>query len=351
MADSSLYGIPRPKHDPKAKISASTSLSFTAQLTSLLASTRPAKTSTSAAARPRPPRKAGGKDDIFTTHNKGAKKRALADISTTTEDGLSVGAKQDIGGVDEEVLKRSRRKMEEKAKIYAAMKRGEYVDLRAGKGGVNDEREGLVDFDRKWAEDEAAGREATSEESSESDEGEEVVEYVDEFGRQRMGTRSEADRARRRVMGAKVVEEELSELTARPAMPTNIIYGDTVQVGAFNPDEPIAAKMEELARKRDRSLTPPEDTHYDATKEVRTKGVGFYQFSGDKEARAKEMENLRKEREETERKAKEREDKKERRRKEIEEKRKAIREKRVARDADKFLAGLGAELGDGAKDE
>ena len=41
--------------------------------------------------------------------------------------------------------------------------------------------------------------------------------------------------------------------------------------------------------------------HYDASAEVRAKGAGFYQFSGDEEERRRQMEELKSAREETER--------------------------------------------------
>ena len=44
--------------------------------------------------------------------------------------------------MDEETLDRSRRRMEEKAKKYKAMKRGDF----------DEGDEGLVEWDRKWAE-------------------------------------------------------------------------------------------------------------------------------------------------------------------------------------------------------
>jgi hypothetical protein len=44
----------------------------------------------------------------------------------------------------------------------------------------------------------------------------------------------------------------------------------------------------------------PLNTHYDASREVRAKGAGFYQFSADEETRKKEMEELRQARNETE---------------------------------------------------
>lgn len=47
------------------------------------------------------------------------------------------------------------------------------------------------------------------------------------------------------------------------------------------------------------AASSPLDVHYDAAREVRAKGAGFYQFSGDEGARAREMEGLRRAREET----------------------------------------------------
>ena len=223
--------------------------------------------------------------------------------------------------------------MEEKARLYSAMKRGDYVPVNGDSS--KDERLALVDFDRKWAEDEAVGKDTNYDTSSgDSDDNrqdsdaevksEELVTFEDEFGRLRKGTKAEAlreERRRRRITLATQAHEDMS---ARPTRPSNIIYGDTVQSSAFNPDEPIAAQMDNLARKRDKSPTPPEEVHYDASKEVRSKGVGFYQFSGDKEGRKREMEELEREREETERKRREREEGREKRKREIEERKRLI---------------------------
>ena len=46
--------------------------------------------------------------------------------------------------------------------------------------------------------------------------------------------------------------------------------------------------------------TNPLNVYYDASKEVRAKGAGFYQFSADEETRKKQMEELKNVREETE---------------------------------------------------
>ncbi|KAI4130210.1 MAG: hypothetical protein LQ347_003468 [Umbilicaria vellea] len=328
---SSLYGVPRPKPNitsSSKEISSSSSRAFSSQLSSLLAQTSTSRSTTGRA------RLSKSKTDIFTAHNKNTRKRAAADIS---EDGISQAHQQDIGGVDTTTLHRSKRKMEEKARLYAAMKRGDYVPSR---GNGNRREEGsLVDFDRKWAEDEAAGRKPNYETSSDSagdSEEEELVDYEDEFGRQRQGTRAEAVREERRKKGIAQAADDADHVSARPAPPSQIIYGDTVQTAAFNPDEPIAAQMEEIARKRDRSMTPPDEVHYDANGEVRTKGVGFYSFSKDREGRAREMEALERERLQTEKGRKERQERKDKRKGEIEERRRLIQEKQ----AERFLETL-----------
>jgi hypothetical protein len=326
-SDRNLYGIRKPKNQTK-EISSSTSLAFSSTLSSLLTTNFSSRTTSG---RPRPTQ---AKSDIFTSHNKNTKKRAARDLEEDEDFRGRVG-RQDTGAVDENILHRSKRKMEEKAKIYARLKKGEDID------GDN-----LVDFDRKWAEKVAKGE--VEEESSdvESDDGRgEVAEFEDEYGRTMKGTRADAEKMERRKRNKVVGQEELDRMSARPAMPSKLIYGDTVQTLAFQPEAETAGKMEELAAKRDRSLTPPEMRHYDATAEIRSKGVGFYSFSKDEKMREKEMEALKKERVETERARREKEEKREARRNEIEERRRAIGEKRARKQADSFLDGLGADLG------
>jgi len=337
--DNSLYGIPRPKKHTK-DITTSGSLSFTSHLSSLI-STSSTPSQASAPARPRPKR-----DDIFTTHNKNSRKRALADLDPGDKADFTQKHSTSGDTLDDATWKRTKRRMEDKARLYAAMKRGDVEDA--------DERY-AVDFDRKWAEhtsnepnNPSGGSDNDSDDDSEEDEPEELVTYTDEFGRTRHGTRAQAARAERRrnmAAGGGGVADEPDRFTARPQAPANIIYGDTVQAGAFNPEEPVAAQMAELAAKRDREATPPPAVHFDASKEIRTKGTGFFQFSADEEARKKEMANLERERVETERKRAERERRKEERRREVEERRKAIGEKRGKVQADRFLDGLMGEIG------
>ena len=336
--NNSLYGISRPKKASKKEISSSTSLAFTSQLSSLLAS-KPGGERTSTG-RPRP---SHSKSDIFSAHNKNSKKRAAKDLEDDERE-LRSGKRQDSGIVDDALRHRSRRKMEEKARLYAAMKRGDYV-APGGDESKSLEESGLVDFDRKWAENENRGD--GNDLDTSSDEGDagtedEVVEYTDEFGRQRRGTKADVAREERRKRA--VAADEPDRFSARPTAPSNLIVGDTIQSAAFNPDGPVAARIEELARKRDRSLTPPEEVHYDAKSEIRTKGVGFYSFSKDSDERRKEMDELEGERAETEMVRKDKLERMEKRKREVEERRKAIREKRGQKEAEKFLDGLGGVI-------
>jgi hypothetical protein len=328
-----LYGIKQLSKTKAKDISSSTSLAFSSSLTSLISNS---SKSTASTARSRPNK---SKPDIFTAHNKNVKKRLAADSNEDGEQRHKTAA--DLGTVDTATIHRSKRRMEEKARLYAAMKRGDYVISANGR----DER-GLVDFDRKWAETEARGldeeNDGTSSESQDdtSADDQELVEYEDEFGRRRKGTKSEAAKEERRKRIQAIAIEEEEHLSARPTMPTSIIYGDTVQHNAFKPDEVIAERMADIAKKRDRSATPPPESHYDADAEVRTKGTGFYGFSKDAEGRRKEMEALERERVETERARKERDARKEIRRKELEERRRLIAEQRGKAQADKFLSDL-----------
>lgn len=234
--------------------------------------------------------------------------------------------------------------MEDKARLYASMKRGDYVP--PSHGGTNREESALVDFDRKWAEREEEGKyETESDDGGESDNddeaeggGAEIVEYEDEFGRLRRGTKNDAAREQRKQHAQAHASEELGLMKARPPRPSQLIVGDTIQAAAFNPD--AAPHMAALARKRDRSPTPPAEVHYDASSEVRSKGVGFYNFSKDGEGRKREMEALGRETEETERGKREREERRERRAREVEERRRVIAQKRGERLAERFLNGL-----------
>lgn len=328
--DPNLYGQ-RPKKKSRKDAALSSSLDFTAQLTSLMATGGSAGTTTAGRARP----SKEPKEDLFRTHT--ARKRE-AGAARSKDEKLIL---KDVAGTEDEAreLARARRNMENKARLYAAMKRGDYVPQE------NDASAPLIDFDRKWAENEQdkdlSDLSSSDDDDAADDHDDEIIEYEDEFGRLRHGTKAEKERMERRARRGLLGAEELDRMSARPSAPTNLIHGDAIQAMAFNPDDPD--KMDALARKRDRSATPPEMKHYDADNEIRTKGVGFYKFSRDEETRAKEMQSLEEERKRTEGQRQVREDQKAARRKEIEERRKAMQSRRAKKQADSFLDGLKEE--------
>ncbi|KAJ4311077.1 hypothetical protein N0V94_008129 [Neodidymelliopsis sp. IMI 364377] len=333
--DAHLYGAKNTSRSKRKEISSSSTVAFSSTLSNLIKASSSADGSKSTSAgRARPQ-----KEDIFKTHNKNVKKRALADLDDTNlatqKHRGRTGAEKDE---DAASWKRTQRRMEEKARLYAALKRGDVEDV--------DEKYG-VDFDQKWADAQASGAAASASESeSDASEDEELVEYVDEFGRTRKGTRADALREERRKNT--LAHDAPDRFTARPSMPEQIIYGDTVQTNAFNPDETIAQQMADLAAKRDKELTPPPELHFDGRAEARTRGTGFMYFDQDEEERRKQMANLEKERSETERVRRERKEVIDKRKEILREKKRLIQEKRSRGKAERFLDELGVELGIGA---
>ena len=69
-------------------------------------------------------------------------------------------------------------------------------------------------------------------------------------------------------------------------------------VNHFPVYEPSAARVAEI-EEGFLEENNPLNIHYDASKEVRAKGAGFYQFSADEETRQRQMEELKSAREET----------------------------------------------------
>lgn len=330
--DAHLYGAKNTARSKRKEISSSSTVAFSSTLSNLIKASSSADSSkplTAGRARPH-------KDDIFRTHNKNVKKRALADLDdtdlATQKHRGRTGAEKDE---DEASWKRTQRRMEEKARLYAALKRGDVEDI--------DDKYG-VDFDRKWADTQAAGATGNASSSSDGeDSADEEVEYIDEFGRTRKGTRADALREERRKRT--LANDAPDRFTARPSMPEQLIFGDTVQTNAFNPDETIAQQMADLAAKRDKELTPPPELHFDGRAEARTRGTGFMYFDQDEEERRKQMANLEKERAETERARRERKEAIDKRKEMIKEKKRAMAEKRSKGKAERFLDDLGVELG------
>ncbi|GFF76923.1 hypothetical protein IFM62136_09443 [Aspergillus lentulus] len=350
----SLYGLPRHSQKPSSQSTApsASTLAFTTQLSSLITK----GTESSARGRPRPSK--SSKSDIFAVHNKGAQKRAAADLrDAADDDDAETTVRQihkrtaDIGAVYAATLHRSKRRLEEKARMYEDLKSGLYLAGDSDDEEITSrddylarlrrkEKEGLVDFDRKWADAQRAkGSDDSEEEEEEADDSASIVSYEDELGRTRRGTRAEAARAA--LAKAQESGEGRGPERWKPARPEKLIYGAAVQAEAFNLSSSAAEQMASLASRRDRSPTPPEETHYDADAEVRNRGTAFYAFAKDEETRRKQMEELMSAREETQREREARQARRAERQRVKDERRRQIEELRTKRRAETFLAGLG----------
>ncbi|KAL4938195.1 hypothetical protein BDV06DRAFT_60446 [Aspergillus oleicola] len=360
MSNPHLYGQ-KPTKQTKDTPSSS-NLAFTTTLSSLISGT---DTDASTRGRSRPVKPSTSKSDIFAKPNKGASKRAAADLQDDDDTSLRQvhQSSKDIGSVDAATLHRSKRRMEEKARQYEDLKKGLYLAgdssdedeqiRRQGRGQGQDaylsrlrrkEKEGLVDFDKKWADAERnRGSDSDTDSSFEhtdddNDDNTSIISYEDELGRSRRGTRKDALRASR----AKAESNDPNESNERwrPSRPENLIYGAAVQTAAFQPTDIAAEQMAYLAKRRDRSPTPDE-VHYDAEGEVRNRGTGFYAFSKDEETRKRQMEELLSARVETERERDARRERRVVRERERDERKRAIGELRAKRRAEMFLNGLG----------
>ncbi|KAL2814919.1 hypothetical protein BJX63DRAFT_183608 [Aspergillus granulosus] len=336
MSNPSLYGQ-KPAKQSSTTAPSSSTLAFTSTLSSLISKD---KESLSRTGRPRPSK--SSKSDIFARPNKGAQKRAAADLRDDENTAFQQvhQSSAEIGSVDAATLHRSKRRMEEKVRIYEDLKKGAY--LAEGSSDSEDDRnenrdaylsrlrrkekEGLVDFDKKWADAQRAKKSSNSDTDSSfehtDDDNASIISYEDELGRTRRGTRKDAARAAKLKSQSEGGGEKENERW-RPSRPENLIYGATVQSEAFQPSDIVASQMAQLAKRRDRSPTPDE-VHYDADAEVRNRGTGFYAFSKDEEVRKKQMEELMNVRAETE-----------------DERRKEVDKLRAKRRAEMFLSGLG----------
>ncbi|KAI5815703.1 hypothetical protein BZA77DRAFT_314828 [Pyronema omphalodes] len=305
----SLYGAPRPKNTPIPL----SSTSIHALTTELALAQSAASPHRSVPARSRP--SSNKTSSLFKDRSgpRSQKKGILDGAANKDGDGKM---SEDIGGAEESLLawERGRRALEEKARRYRALMRGE----ENGRG-EGDDNAPLVDFDRKWVE---------SEEEDQEEEDGEQVEYEDEFGRTRLGSKAEAERAARAARARDSMNLFVPDSEMRIREPRNVIYGNHIQTHAFS--TPLFEGLPSVAELK--STLPTKEVqeemlelHYDSRKEVRTKGVGFYQFSENAEVRKREMEELEKERLKTERERELRKMKREERKKALDERREKIR--------------------------
>ncbi|WWD20278.1 hypothetical protein CI109_104754 [Kwoniella shandongensis] len=257
-----------------------------------------------------------------------------------------------------------------KARKYEQFKKGDYSGLTE-----KEIAEAVIDFDRKLEEEEYTDHSSDEDESAkparkrwsddedeDDDDDLEKVEYVDEMGRTRVGTRKEAKEAEAlKANDAPLIPSGEGDSAYAEVLQSKVIHGDQNFFPVYEPDaDAIKAKYrqaEEEARAH----------HYDASKEVRVKGAGQYQFSLDEEMRAEQMAALDVQRNETEKARAETAQRRgmsaaqEAKKRKMDERKAMIEAKRVkllggekeverlraekrAKEADDFLKGLESEL-------
>ncbi|KAK0500537.1 hypothetical protein EDD18DRAFT_832355 [Armillaria luteobubalina] len=214
------------------------------------------------------PSKPEKKPTIWARKNKGVNNRAARDI--------------ELEAVSKPTLESARAALERKAKIYDKLRKGK-------SGGLSEKQFDalLVDFDYKspeWEDDEDDIDESLTVPHA-PDDNDPIIEYEDEFGRVRTAPRSEVPREL--LPGARTEEVDEDE--------DIIIRNPVNHFPIYTPSADRVAEIEKMHAEENNPL----GVHYDATSEVRAKGAGFYQFSGDEETRQRQMEELRAVREET----------------------------------------------------
>ncbi|EGN98700.1 hypothetical protein SERLA73DRAFT_122590 [Serpula lacrymans var. lacrymans S7.3] len=208
------------------------------------------------------------KPTVWARSNKGVHTRATRDI--------------ELEEISKVTVESARAVLERKAKIYDKLRKGK-------SGGLNDKQYDalLVDFDQKDLGDSYESDSDDVDESltipTQSNADDPIIEYEDEFGRIRTGRRSEIPRH--------LLPSENAEL--------NPDDDERNPVNFFPVYEPSAERIEAV-QEAFSDANNPLNVHYDASNEVRAKGAGFYQFSGDEETRKQQMEELKSARVETE---------------------------------------------------
>ncbi|KIL64469.1 hypothetical protein M378DRAFT_11472 [Amanita muscaria Koide BX008] len=206
------------------------------------------------------------KPSVWARQNKGVGSRAARDI--------------ELEAVDRPTLESARAVLERKAKIYDKLKKGKT-------GGLSENQYSslLVDFDSKpldaYESDSDDVDESLTVPKPPTHEEDPIVEYEDEFGRIRTARRSEVPR---------------NLLPPEPDEDEDIVIRNPVNhFPVYTPSEDRIAEIEKTFAEDNNPL----NIHFNATKENRAMGAGFYQFSADEETRRAQMEEFKATRDET----------------------------------------------------
>ncbi|KAH9424892.1 hypothetical protein DERP_009114 [Dermatophagoides pteronyssinus] len=169
--------------------------------------------------------------------------------------------KKELTEAEERALQKSRENLERKAKLYDQISKGQ-VEIDP------DDENILVNFNQKHS----------IYESDEDDKEEDLVEYIDQFGRTKMVTRDELEQLEKERE-----EEERRELQLQEEESNSDYDSETNNLPP--PPKPTVSNI-----------------HYQHVREgeIRDHGVGFYSFSEDEQIRRQQMEMLDQLRKETE---------------------------------------------------
>ncbi|THH31450.1 hypothetical protein EUX98_g2744 [Antrodiella citrinella] len=215
----------------------------------------------------------GKKPTIWAKPNKGVQGRASRDI--------------ELEAISKPTLDTARAILERKVAVYDKLAKGK-------SGGLSDKQfeSLLVDFDSKpageWESDSDDVDESLTVPKASANDDDPEIEYEDEFGRQRTARRSDIPRH--------LLPPDSDNEPPEEDIDLYVVYNPVDHFPIYEPSaERVSAIRAEYSEENN-----PLNVHYDASQEVRAKGAGFYQFSGDQETRRKQMEELKKAREETE---------------------------------------------------
>lgn len=198
----------------------------------------------------------------------------------------------------EKELKRSKENLERKSKLYEEKLRNAYDSLlNKESDDEQDEGEDLIDFERKVINSSKESLQMFDNLKTKSND-DEMVEYIDSFGRTRKCKRKELNKIE------KLNEQEL----LRRNLDRDLNKDDESFDESFNESNSRSSLYSELYSNFVRPETdskqinePPKDSHYqDVSKnERREHGTSYYQFSLDEERRKEQIQELNKLRDQT----------------------------------------------------
>uniref|UniRef100_A0A4W5QQT0 Coiled-coil domain containing 174 n=1 Tax=Hucho hucho TaxID=62062 RepID=A0A4W5QQT0_9TELE len=206
------------------------------------------------------------KPNVWSKQNEGVSERAQKDVELVAE--------------EENNLDQAKRKLEEKAKLYEQMTKGDFPD---------EETEGLflVDFTQKiidkkrenhaQRESEREDRESSSPIPPPENPGEEWVDYVDPLGRSRRCMKKD-------LPGFKKMDKDFQGKRRDPA-----------EKDLLSEDMRRELERQEWEREEEEAMNRPVGPiHYENIREqeARELGVGYFAFSQDQEQRRKQRETL-----------------------------------------------------------